>query len=143
MLALRSLPGAPRRLLLATAWSLVLGGLFAMHGLGSHGAGAHEAMTHGVVRASGSTSEPIALSMHDRAGADVGQTYPREAPSSSSMLGLCVGVLGGIMFSVLLLLVNRRPHRPMSKLLPPLKVSMPAGRDRDPPSLALLSMQRC
>lgn len=133
---------------------VVLGGVFGMHALDAHGvAGNHTVgMTH---HASTSTSairdgSPM-MSSADQVHASAERpmfsaSSSLRAPAGdfSSVMSLCLGVL---VASVLLLLVRRAHGLPLLGLAPRwLTVAQPwtvRGRDRDPPSLALLSVRRC
>lgn len=119
------------RRLHAPAWGravllvLVLGGLFAMHGLDQHGTGDE-------------TSSEMHASSAVVSAVDV---VAPEVPSMHEMTGMCVAVLAGL---VLLLLPSRRstdgvPARPPSVV----RRVVRRGRDRDPPCLRSLSVYRC
>jgi hypothetical protein len=132
---------------------VVLGGVFGMHALDSHGvAGSHvvgkahhgsmpasavgdgASMTSGADQVHSATRRPV-LSASSSLRAPTGD--------SSSVMSLCLGVL---VVSVLLL-VRRAHGLPLIGLAPRglTSAQRPAtrGRDRDPPSLTLLSVRRC
>lgn len=128
----------------------VLGGLFAMHGLGGHGT-AH----HGSGSLVAASAAPSAPSGHDTHAAprQSGPSAPDDgsladgSPPDGSLSGyaaLCLALLaaGSI-------LGRRAGRRGLAVLLPrprpaPRLVWPPAARrDRDPPSLTRLSINRC
>ena len=125
-----------------------------MHALDSHGvAGNHiVGMTHhGSTPATaighGSPMISIADQGHSSAERPMFSAPPSaRAPAgdSSSVMSLCLGVL---VASVLLLLVRRARGLPLLGLAPrgltSAQRSTTRGRDRDPPSLTLLSVRRC
>ena len=115
----------------ATSWFravllvLVLGGLFAMHGLDQHGTAVQ--MSPGV-----HISAPVASAV---------DVVGPEMPTMRDMTGMCVAVLAGL---VLLLVPFRRttdgvPARPWDVVARVVH----RGRDRDPPCLRSLSVHRC
>ena len=131
---------------------VVLGGVFAMHALDSHGvAGNHTVeMTHHASTGASAIRDASRMSATDegRSSADVlmssdASSLQAPADDSSSAMALCVGVL---VASVLLLLVRRALGLQLIGLAPRwpgVALSTIRGRDRDPPSLALLSVCRC
>jgi len=145
-------------------WALllcVLGGLFAMHGLGNHGTMRHESGNAGGTGAETAHARvtPSALSAVEvQPASDIGavaitawaseelQSHNLKGAAdsqSTGMAGLCLAVLGG-----LLLLWNLRGRRREWLLPPPVArvtITRPraARRDRDPPSLIYLSIHRC
>jgi hypothetical protein len=109
---------------------VALAGLFAMHGLSPHGA-AHPS--------------PDAMSLH--ASAETGHpAEPMPAPGDSDgdeLLTLCLALL----VAGLVALAVRRPSYPTPfrdfDLRDPVAAPEAARRDRDPPDLHVLSIQRC
>jgi hypothetical protein len=143
---------SPNRLVLLLLF-VVLGGIFGMHALGAHGvAGNHMiGMTqHSSSSASGmahgSTVEGAEQvpSPPQRAALSAAPPGKASAGDLSSVMSLCLGVL---VASVLLLLVRRAHRLPLIGLAPrgltSAQRSTTRGRDRDPPSLTLLSVRRC
>lgn len=119
-------------------------GLFAMHGLGDHGA-MHTDSSEPVAVASMLGADKHASTTGD--APDHGARHQRvDAPSmdAGEMIGLCLAVLVG---SVLALawLRSRYPVRIIRRWPYPIAVNLAATefRDRDPPSLFQLSIQRC
>lgn len=133
---------------------VVLGAVFGMHALDSHGvAGNHTVdVTHHVSTAAsairdGSPMMSSADHVHpspDVPMSSVPSTLRAPAGDASSVMSLCLGVL---VASVLLLLVRRAHGLPVIGLAPRWDTlaqrSTAHARDRDPPSLALLSVRRC
>ena len=138
--------GDPHRLLVAVLF-VVLAGVLGMHGWGSHGVAGAGHTTSG--HHSGVTAEPehrgvtIALTVGDgRATAAPAPTGSRHS-SGMGLTDLCVAVLSGLGFVVLLLLRSRRPlAAALMPTLRPWHSPTLRGRDRDPPSLARLSVLR-
>jgi hypothetical protein len=136
---------APRVVVLA----FVLAGLFAMHGLGDHGAahqGSHDAAAVAVAAKvsmnHGTQADPSATTKAHGAGSPLG--VPAEDSPAVAMAGVCLAVLAGAMVG-LLLLRGLRAAVP-SRLRSRLKFAtepFAALRDRDPPCLFDLSIQRC
>jgi len=130
---------------LSLAWvAVALFGLFAMHGLGDHGT-MHD-MGGGVA--------PMSVGHHDHTSgqttsvtlADVPRALLPDEPGMDGMglAGLCVVVLiSGV--ATLLVAIGLRRHAWMERLSAPSPGRRwPATlRDRDPPSLITLSIQRC
>ena len=133
---------------------VVLGGVFGMHALDSHGiAGDHMV---GMTHPASTSASTIGGGSHVMRSADQVHASPEgpafsaspsvRAPAgdSTSVMSLCLGVL---VASVLLLLVRRAHRLPLIGLAPrgptPAQRSTTRGRDRDPPSLTLLSVRRC
>jgi hypothetical protein len=132
---------------LAVTASVVLG-VLAMHGLGTHGlSGPHDA-AQTPTQATAITSHhataavsPLADGMADRVGDAL--AAPSGQGAADGLTQLCTAILG-LGLALLLLLRARRAvvpwFRPTARWP---AVRIPAGRDRDPPTLALLSIQRC
>lgn len=144
-----------------TSWlllGLVLAGLFAMHGLGTHGT--HN--SHGtdpLAGASMSSAAPAGGSHvshtrghgHDMAavgamGADALAAIVADAGGGRTgglILGLCFAVLAATL-GLLLSLIARRGRMPLRlPVSAPVGLRTPRGRDPDPPDLARLSVRRC
>ncbi len=133
---------------------VVLGGVLAMHALDSHGVAGnpmvgmtHHSSTFASATGEGSPMMPSAdQEQFSPEGPVVSAAPSGLAPAGdlSSVMSLCVGVL---VASVLMLLVRRAHGLPFIGVAPRwLSVaqrSAPRGRDRDPPSPALLSVRRC
>lgn len=147
--------------LLLGAFALL--GLFAMHGLGGHGmnhagtSNTHAASTHAEAGVVG-LEAPDAMS-HRSAGAGhvgcVGDCVPPDstvhaadgsAPGggTSMLLVLCLAVLAAVAFAIVLAL--RRTRWALLRALRPgdrITRLCRSARDRDPPCLYVLSVQRC
>jgi hypothetical protein len=118
-------------------------GLFAMHGLADHGA------VHGKPDAAGAMSMSMSPSTHDTT---ITTVHLGEVPvvenaesvttgmSGMGAMGMCVAVL-----TLLLLLVGLSPSRGLLRRWTLLRAGVlaPVVRGRPPPSLTLLSIQRC
>ena len=135
---------------------LVLAGLFAMHGLGTHGT--HS--THGSDSMALATVSPPAPAdvSHEGHGPDhapeqaavmgVASLAPvvagaGDGPTGGLLLGLCLAVLAAA-YGLLLTLIARRGLAPLRRPVPaPVVLRTPRGRDPDPPDLARLSVRRC
>lgn len=126
-------------LLAGAALVFVLLGVLAMHGVGGgHGAG------HGQVASSGLGPTPGVAGHHAHGHAaptDSGAHLAADVADPASWTALCLAILGG----AALLLVGRGTAVPTP--LPPaptaLRSRLPGRRDRDPPSLIVLSVRRC
>jgi len=133
----------------------VLFGLFGMHGLANHGVGGTENMAQVTVQASaatvGSTVDLVSVGL---TGQDVplAEPVPGAATLTSglgqqgmdmNMAGLCVAILAVGLVALLLLLRGGRLPRSLWFLQRPAFAFKPVGRDPDPPSLTVLSIQRC
>lgn len=130
-------PGVRVFVLLAT-----LAGLFAMHGMSDHGTGAHAdpaSDSHAAHAAMSTLPEGSEVATRSVAPVDWGSS----GHSEMDMVGLCLAILAGALLVVALARV--RLVRALDSLLP--RAASPrwrvAGRDRDPPSLISLSIQRC
>lgn len=146
--------------LLLGAFALL--GLFAMHGLGGHGmnhAGAsqpHPPVTHawaGTGNVVG-TSEPghgVDPATHDRChgtcAADAMGHIPMGSGSgggSSLVMALCLAVLAALAATAALALSRvRLAVRQPPRLVGRVGIVLRSARDRDPPRIYLLSVQRC
>ena len=146
--------GAPA----GTSWlllGLVLAGLFAMHGLGTHGT--HS--PHGTDPLTGTTmssAAPAGVSHeshalgHGHAMASVGADALAAVVAGAGggqagglLLGLCAAVLAATV-GLLLTLIARSGLTPLRRPEPaPVGLRTPRGRDPDPPDLARLSVRRC
>ena len=123
-------------LLGGAALLLVLLGVLAMHGVAGHGSGhasAGAAPHHASTVAQVVTHAAHELSAVEHLAAD------HSAPVSWT--ALCLAVLAG---AVLMLLTARRASGVRVRSGPPGRsTQLPGRRDRDPPSLVLLSVRRC
>jgi hypothetical protein len=124
------------------AWAallLVLLGVLAMHGVGGgHGA------DHRPVASSGLGSTPDVAGHHapgPTAPTDPVAHLAADVADPTSWTALCLAILGG----AVLLLLGRGTAVPTP--FPPaptaLRTRLPGRRDRDPPSLIVLSVRRC
>ncbi|QNN53442.1 DUF6153 family protein [Nocardioides mesophilus] len=132
---------------------VVLGGVFGMHALGTHGvAGSHSGgMTHVASTSASTMGEGSPMMRHadlvrpstDRTAFSASPSAGQPAGDSSTVMLMCVAVL----VASVLLLVRRARRVGLVGLLPRGPTAGPRsstrGRDRDPPSLALLSVRRC
>jgi hypothetical protein len=134
--------GAPGGLLVALLF-IVVAGVLGMHGLGSHGlSAAHLRVVHNSSIAVGDHQMVRPAVLGVAASAAV-QSAGRGIDHNGMSLGeLCVAVLSAL--GLLLLLISAL--RPRQDVLPPRsrpwRVRRVSGRDRDPPSLAQLSVLR-
>ncbi len=125
-------------------WCLVLGGLFAMHGLSTHGAGTHGSMR--MPPAPGPSEVPTmpGHSEHSAAGTPVAIVDPHDLPGDGSLLALmCLAVLGGLFMAIALALLKHLSRRGFPWTVGEYIRIQPSGRDRDPPLLTRLSVMRC
>jgi len=134
--------GTPRQharagLLGGAALLLVLLGVLAMYGFGGHGNG--NATPTAASHHAATTWQWGTHAVHAAAGA-AEHTTPDE-PAHASWTALCLAVLAG---AALLVLVTRRAAGALVRSgLPGPSMRLPGRRDRDPPSLVLLSVRRC
>jgi hypothetical protein len=127
--------------------AVVVLGVLAMHGLGTHGlTGSHTPVhTPALVTARATaTGGHQAMANASSLGDDVGDALaPSQPGDADGMTGLCMAILG---LGLALLLLLRARGAAVRWPLPTARwpvVRIPAGRDRDPPTLALLSIRRC
>jgi hypothetical protein len=132
------------RLIAVRTWArlAVLGGVVlgvvAMHGLSSHGMSA----------GSEPTMQAAGPSMSIASMAPYGHASPTLSPDpgpgmGGAMAGLCVAVIG-LGLGLVAMLMRRRGVPLTARRIPPgMAVRSLRGRDRDPPSLIRLSIQRC
>ena len=132
---------------------VVLGGVFGMHALDAHGAAGNHTvdMTHHASTAASAIRDgsPMVSSADQVSSSpdvpvfSAPSSLRAPAGDSSSVMSLCLGVL----VASVLLLVRRARRLPLNGLAPRWDTvaqrSTTRGRDRDPPSLALLSVRRC
>jgi hypothetical protein len=145
---------------------VVLAGLFGMHGLAGHGSHAAEmgmgdsvvtmpttsvsgmAATGGVNGHGAGAALTTHVGSHTHAPA-AGSTFGVPGAVSGAMSGgamsvLCLAVLTAGALLLLLLLGTRRPRVAMARTPAPTPSTfLRVGRERDPPSLAALSIRRC
>ena len=121
-------------LLGGAALLLVLLGVLAMHGLGGHAAG------HGPLPPS-HAHDPVATRSVEHHVTDTVQHLATDAPHHAWWTALCLAILVG----AVLLRAGRPTGTPgrLSALRPAPRTRVPRGRDRDPPSLVVLSVRRC
>lgn len=124
-------------LLGGVALLLALLGVLAMHGVGSHGSG------HTSATASPHHDPVVTVVVGHAAHATsvAADHLASQEPASSSWSALCLAVLAG---AVLLTLASGRG--PGALIAPRMRLGRPGPpgrRDRDPPSLAALSVRRC
>lgn len=121
-------------LLGGAALLLVLLGVLAMHGLGGHAAG------HGPLPSS-HPHDAVATLAAEHAAADAAQHLASDAPHQPWWAALCLAIVAG----AVLLLAGRSTGAPVrvSSLRPAAAARIPGRRDRDPPSLVVLSVRRC
>ncbi|MEO7943504.1 MAG: DUF6153 family protein [Marmoricola sp.] len=155
MSARQSFAGPARTALRLVGLLVVLTGLFGMHGLSNHGVAGMENMPQVTAPASvgavGSTLDRVSGGPTGQAGplsdpvpgAATLTSGPGQQGMDMNMAGLCVATLAVGLFALLLLLrLERLPRAPwfLQRRAFALK---PVGRDPDPPSLSVLSIQRC
>jgi len=116
---------------------VALVGLFAMHGLADHGASAHVSMT-----AAESTMAGHSMAATPSEPAVDAQDAPA-GHSELALAGLCLAVLVAAALGVAF--ARRRVMAYLGMWAPRLARPGPrfTGRDRDPPDLIRLSIQRC
>ena len=134
---------------------VVLTGLFGMHGLANHGVGGMENIPQVIAQASartvGSTLDLVTGGPTGHAGplsqpltgAAMLTNGPGHQDMNMNMAGLCVAILAVGLFALLLLLRGGRLPRALWFLQRWAFARTPAARDPDPPSLTVLSIQRC
>lgn len=142
----RAAPAVARLVL----WVGAFAGLFAMHGLNDHGV-SHEISHHSsaVVAASSDTGHAghghlaPAVSSPDGGVGRLGLAG-QEGPSPEGMASLCLAVLAVAVFLVVAVVV-RRPWGVLGRRSASGQpgTATPLGRERDPPCLYRLSIQRC
>jgi len=153
----RSLTAPARTVLRLAGLLAVLAGLFGMHGLANHGVVGMENMPISVmapVSEAAAAPDPTDKSAHPQglsalvldpavgvAAAMVGPVVP--AGMDMSMIGMCIAVLVLGLAALLTLGRIRRRSPVLWMLWRPGAATTPAGRDPDPPSLTVLSIQRC
>lgn len=118
-------------------------GLFAMHGLGDHGT-MHQELSAPMAAIASTDSHAGHVSMRGDPGVTGHVRITAPASDGASMAGLCIAVLGGAILAlawlrsrVPLRVVRRWPYRSSADL------RATVLRDRDPPCLFELSIQRC
>lgn len=121
---------------------LVAIGVLGMHGIDTHGASPSHvsAVAHGISPVGAQTLTGPAL--HVEAG-QVAVGTPRDADGAGSLVGLCMAVLNAALVLLVLLWTRRRVPSLRVWLDRRQTLRLPYGRDRDPPSLAHLSVMRC
>ena len=135
---------------------LVLAGLFGMHGLGGHDAvamgSATEAMAAempmGAVGSGGVMSAEFKqhtgpVGSHDLLDADA-VLVPSHGGMGMGMTAMCVAILAAALVALVRRLLGSRVGSVLwVRARHPVFVLQPRRRDRDPPSLIALSIQRC
>jgi len=122
---------------------VTLVGVFAMHGLSDHGASAHTAMAapaDSMSMTHGGTDDqlaPMSSESVETAGQDP------TGHSGLGLAGLCLAILAAAVLGFTFL--RRRVMTYLSSWSPRVGRPRPrsAGRDRDPPDLVRLCIQRC
>ena len=142
------------------ALSLVLLGLFGMHGLSSHGTSSHAAHQSGATSDMAPMHTDALLKAATAAPAGIvaaAATVPAgivtaAAPVAASLLAgsvsdglaaLCLTILTGAALTLLWLALARSHRRPYSLAPRMVDIPRPFGRDPDPPTPLLLSISRC
>ncbi|MGI8900422.1 MAG: hypothetical protein ACR2HA_05770 [Nocardioides sp.] len=155
------------------ALSLVLLGLFGMHGLSSHGTSSHAAhqsvatsdmapMHADALLTTVDAPAVMVTTVDAPAGTVPAATVPvgivtagivtAAAPVAASLLAgsvsdglaaLCLTILAGAALTLLWLALARSHRRPYSLAPRMVEVARPFGRDPDPPTPLLLSISRC
>lgn len=132
---------------------VVLGGLFGMHGLDNHGGAGMDSVAHAAMASSPMTvaAGPVSAAGRGLAGdiahdtvlmAAVVTDASGDADLGMGATGMCMAVLG--LSLLVLLLIRARRLSPLVWLgARPARAPRARGRDPDPPSLILLSIQRC
>jgi hypothetical protein len=137
-----------RRALAAAVWVLLIGGLFAMHGLGTHGAGAHGGVALNMTGTSGHAAHHSVLPGTADRTADAepvtGASEPNdEGHGSMGLLMLCLVILAATLAGFAQVLLRHLRRSPLCTLPWGFPAIWVIGRDRDPPDLRRLSVMRC
>jgi hypothetical protein len=136
-------------LLAAAVWTLLLLGLFAMHGAGSHSSAAHaSAPTADVL---GSTASHAGHAGHDghdslvESGDPVGDSEDEGGSPGHRAAELCLAILCALLSALAAFGALTRPRRPLFKVRrSPVSAPFPSWlRPPDPPCLIRLSILRC
>lgn len=139
------MPPRCRRILTVAAWALILGGLFAMHGLGTHGT----ATQHGPAM---TMAGSVGHSEHAPAdmAADAGEHTRTQGSSGDAgdgggmgLLTVCVVILTAAIAALTLFLLRHQRRRPIFRGPGTVHHTVVAGRGGDPPDLISLSVMRC
>lgn len=125
---------------------VVLGGLFGMHGLDNHGGAGMDSVAHAAMTSAagqGLAGDIARDTMHDTVlMAAVVTDATGDADMGMGATGMCMAVLVLSLLVLLLIRASRLP--PLVWLVArPARAPRARGRDPDPPSLILLSIQRC
>ena len=124
-------------LLGGAALLLVLLGVLAMHGVAGHGSG--HASVGALPHHASAVAQDVTHAAHDLSAPVEHLAAHDSAPTSWT--ALCLAVLAG---AVLMVLTARRASGVRVRSGPPgQSTRLPGRRDRDPPSLVLLSVRRC
>lgn len=124
-------------LLGGAALLLVLLGVLAMHGVAGHGSG--HAPAGAAPHHASAVAQALTHAAHDLSVPAGHLAAGDSAPASWT--ALCLAVLAG---AVLMALTSRRASGVRVRSGPPgPSTQLPGRRDRDPPSLVLLSVRRC
>lgn len=128
---------------------IVLAGLFGMHGLDNHGAAGSDTIAHamGSSHTSGDTStehSPVVSAIHEAGAAMVDSTVATGGGAMDmSMVAMCMAILVLALITLLRLMRSRGVRLLYVVTARPVRAPVASVRDRDPPSLILLSIQRC
>ncbi len=136
------------------ALSLVLLGLFGMHGLSSHGTSSHAAHQSVATSDMAPMHADALLTTVDAPAATVpAGIVTAAAPVAASLLAgsvsngglaaLCLTILTGAALTLLWLALARSHRRSYSLAPRMVEVPRPLGRDPDPPTPRVLSISRC
>lgn len=127
---------------------VVLAGLFGMHGLDSHGMPGMEAaqsdMSFPDMAALSGHGVMSSAAAHEVASlATAGVVASGHLAIDAGMGLMCVAILAVALLALLRALRSRRTRRLLWMLTRPARAPAFQGRDPDPPSLIVLSIQRC
>lgn len=140
------LSGTPRMLLAAAVWTLLLLGLFVMHGAGSHGTTTHASAPAADVL--GLTASHNGHAGHNPlvdSGDPVGESEDDGGSPGHSAAELCLAILCAVLSALAAFGALTRPRRPRFKVgRSAVSEPFPSWlRPPDPPCLIRLSILRC